>query len=195
MPTLTSRRRAVFLAAAVMAALLVGGCAGQAADSTAGTAPGTTASTLPTTTTAPPLTTEEVTWLDALTDMKETFEKKRDKVLRAGTGGVSRALEALLGKTVGACGRDLARVGPPPSDRLQPVYALAKKACQQFGKAARCHATVVKLSLPSGGVVVGSPQERPWKQASRCSQVAGDKGLELLEQAEAKGVEIQVEIG
>jgi hypothetical protein len=194
MPTLTSRR-AVCLAAAVMAALLVGGCAGQAADSTAGTAPGTTPSTLPTTTTAPPLTTEEVAWLDALTKMKETFERKRDKVLRAGTGGVSRALEALLGKTVGACGRDLARVGPPPSDRLQPVYALAKKACQQFGKAARCHATVVRLSLPSGGVVVGSPQERPWKQASRCSQVAGDKGLELLEQAEAKGVEIQVEIG
>ena len=87
------------------------------------------------------------------------------------------------------------RSEPPPSDRLQPVYALAKKACQQFGKAARCHATVVKLSLPSGGVVVGSPQERPWKQASRCSQVAADKGLELLEQAEAKGVEIQVENG
>jgi len=194
MPTLTSRR-AVFLTAAVMAALLVGGCTGQTADSTAGTAPGTTASTLPTTTTVPPLTTEEVAWLDALTNMKETFEKKRDKVLRAGTGGVSRALEALLGRTVGACGRDLAQVGPPPSDRLQPVYALAKKACQQFGKAARCHAMVVKLSLPSGGVVVGSPQERPWKRASRCSQVAADKGLELLEQAEAKGVEIQVENG
>jgi hypothetical protein len=194
MPTLTSRR-AVCLAAAVMAALLVGGCAGQAADSTAGTAPRTTASTLPTTTTAPPLTTEEVAWLDALTKMKETFEKKRDKVLRAGTGGVSRALEALLGKTVGACGPDLARVGPPPSDRLQPVYALARKACQQFGKAARCHATVVRLSLPSGGVVVGSPQERPWKQASRCAQIAGDKGMELLSQAFAKGVEIQVETG
>jgi hypothetical protein len=42
--------------------------------------------------------------------MKETFEKKRDKVLRAGTAGVSRALEALLGKTAGACSRDLARV-------------------------------------------------------------------------------------
>jgi hypothetical protein len=194
MSTLTSRR-AVCLAAAVVVALLIGGCAGQAADSTSGTTPGTTASTLPTATTAPPLTTEEVAWLDALTKMKETFEKKRDKVLRAGTGGVSRALEALLGKTLGACGRDLARVGPPPSDRLQPVYALAKKACQQFTKAARCHATVVRLSLPSGGVVVGSPQERPWKQASRCSQVAGDKGLELLERAEAKGVEIQVESG
>jgi hypothetical protein len=178
-----------------MVALLVGGCADQAADSPTGAASATTATIIPTTTTIPPLTTEEVAWLDALTKMKETFEKKRDKVLRAGTAGVSRALEALLGKTVGACGRDLARVGPPPSDRLQPVYTLAKEACQQFGKAARCHATVVRLSLPSGGVVVGSPQERPWKQASRCSQVAGDKGLELLEQAEAKGVEIQVESG
>jgi hypothetical protein len=116
-------------------------------------------------------------------------------VLRAGTGGVSRALEALLGKTVGACSRDQARIGPPPSDRLQSAYALAKKACQQFTKAARCHATVVRLSLPSGGVVVGSPQERPWKQASRCAQIAGDKGMELLSQAFAKGVEIQVETG
>jgi hypothetical protein len=194
MPTLTSRR-AVCLAAAIMAALLVGGCADQAADSTAGTAPGTTASTIPTTTTIPPLTTEELAWLEALTKMKETFEKKRDKVLGAGTAGVSRALEALLGKTVGACRRDLGRVGPPPSDLLQPVYSLATKACQQFTKAARCHATVVQLSLPSGGVVVGSPQERPWKQASRCAQTAGDKGLELLSQATAKGVEIQVETG
>ena len=55
--------------------------------------------------------------------------------------------------------------------------------------------TGLVLRLSSGGVVVGSPQERPWKQASKCSQVAGDKGLELLEQAEAKGVEIQVENG
>jgi hypothetical protein len=193
MPAATSRR-AVSLAVAVLAALLVGGCADQAADSPAGAAPATTAG-IPTTTTIPPLTTEELAWLDALTKMKATFEKKRDKVLQAGTAGVSRALEALLGKTVGACRRDLARVGPPPSDRLQPVYTLASKACQHFTKAARCHATVARLSLPSGGVVVGSPQERPWKQASRCAETAGDKGLELLSQATAKGVEIHVETG
>jgi hypothetical protein len=104
-----------------------------------------------------------VAYLEALMKLKETFEKKRDKVLRAGTAGVSRELEALLGKTVGACRRDLARVGPPPSDRLQPVDTLAIKACQQFTKAARCHATVVRLSLPSGGVMVGSPQGRTMK--------------------------------
>jgi hypothetical protein len=48
---------------------------------------------------------------------------------------------------------------------------------------------------PERRVVVGSSQERPWKQASRCAQTAGDKGLELLSQAAAKGVEIQVETG
>ena len=115
---------------------------------------------------------------------------------RADPAGCSRGRWRLCSERPSApAGGIWTRVGPPPSDRLQPVYALAKQACQQFGKAARCHATVVKLSLPSGGVVVGSRQERPWKQASRCSQVAGDKGLELLEQAEAKGVEIQVENG
>ena len=168
MPAATSHR-AVCLAVAVVVALLVGGCADQAADSPADAAPKTTSSIIATTTTIPPLATEELAWLDALTKMKETFEKKRDKVLRAGTAGVSRALEALLGKTVGACSRDLARVGPPPSDRVQPVYRLATKSCQQFTKAASCHATVVRLSVPSGGVVVGRSQERPWKQASRCA--------------------------
>jgi hypothetical protein len=109
MPAVTSYR-AVCLAVAVVGALLLGGCADQAADAPAGAAPATTTSVIPTTTTIPPLTTEEKAWLDALTKMKETFEKKRDKVLRAGTAGVSRALEALLGKTVGACRRDLAVV-------------------------------------------------------------------------------------
>jgi hypothetical protein len=192
MPAITSRR-AVRLAVAVVVALLVGGCGRQAAESTA--TPEPVASTLPPTTTIPPLSVEEVAWLDALTKMKESFEKKRDKVLQAGSTGVSRALEALIGKTVGTCGRELARLGSPPSDRLQPVYALAKKACAQFGKAARCHATVARLSLPGGGVVVGSPQERPWKQASRCAEVAEDKGLDLLGQAQAKGVEIKISLG
>jgi hypothetical protein len=190
MPAITSRR-AAYLAAAVVVALLVGGC-GQAADSTA--APEPTASTLPPTTTIPPLSAEEVAWLDAFTKMKKTFEEKRDKVYRAGQGGVSRALMVLLGKTVGACGRELARIGAPPSDRLQPVYALAKKACQQLGKAAKCHATQARLSDARGGVVVGSPQERDWEQAGRCAEVAEEKGLDLLGQAEAKGVEIKISL-
>jgi hypothetical protein len=191
MPAITSRR-AARLAVAVVVALFVGGCGGQAADSTA--APEPTASTLPPTTTIPPLSAEEVAWLDAFTKMKETFEEKREKVYKAGTAGVSRALMVLLGKTVGACGRELARLGSPPSDRLQPVYALATKACQQLGKAARCHATVASVSDTSGGVVVGSPQQKTWDRASRCAEVAENKGLDLLGQAQAKGVEIKISL-
>jgi hypothetical protein len=193
MPVISSRR-AARLAVAVTVALLVGGCGGQPAEPTATLEPAT--STLPPTTTIPPLSAEEVAWLDAFTKMKDSFEKKRDNVLREGTKGVSRALRALLGKTVGACARELARLGPLPSDRLQPVHALAEKACAQFTKAARCHATVARLSnAPNGGVIVGSPQERPWNQASRCAQVAEDKGLDLLGQAQAKGVEIKNSLG
>ena len=191
--THTPRRHAGFIVAVVCAVVAVGCGGGQTATSTA-TSTTSTSTPEPTTTTIPPLTAEEVAWLDGLTKLKETLQKKRDKIAAAATTGLTRPLMVLLGKTLGGCSRELARLGTP-SDRLQPVYSLAKKACQQVTKAERCHATVVRLSLPSGGVVVGSPQERPGKQASRCSQVAGDKGLELLEQAEAKGVEIQVESG
>jgi hypothetical protein len=193
MPAIASRRAAL-IAVAVVVAVHVGGCGGQAAKSTAATTK-PTASTLPPTTTIPPLSAEEIAWLDGLTKMKKTLEEKRDKVYEAAAAGVTRAIEALIGKTVGACDPELARLGSPPSDRLQPVYALAKRACQQLGKAARCHATVARLSLPNGGVVVGSPQERPWKEASRCAQVAEEKGLDLLGQAQAKGVEIKINVG
>jgi hypothetical protein len=74
MPVVTSHR-AVCLAVAVVVALLLGGCADQAADSPAGAASATTASVIPTTTTIPLLTTEELAWLDVLTKMKETFER------------------------------------------------------------------------------------------------------------------------
>jgi hypothetical protein len=74
--------RAVCLAVAVVVALLVGGCADQAADSPADAAPKTTSSIIATTTTIPPLATEELAWLDALTKMKETFEKQFTKAAR-----------------------------------------------------------------------------------------------------------------
>jgi hypothetical protein len=191
MPAIASRR-AVSLAVAVVVALLVAGCGGQAANSTA--TPEPTTSTLPPTTTIPPLSAEEVAWLDGLTKMKKTLEEKRSKVYKAGVAGVSRALMVLIGKTVGSCSRELARLGSPPSDRLQPVYALAKKACQQLSKAAKCHATQARLSDAGGGVVVGSPQERPWNQASHCAEVAEEKGIDLLGQAQAKGVEIKISL-
>lgn len=193
MPASTSRS-AARLAATVVLVVLVGGCAGKTAKSTAASKPSATSTTVAPTTTIPPLSAEETAWLARLTKMRNTLEKKRDTVAQAGTTGITRALFALMGKVVGSCSRELARLGPPPSDRLQPVYALAKKACQQLSKAARCNATAARLSLPGGGVIAGSPQEQPMKEAVRCSGVAEEKGMSLLREAEAKGVEIKVNI-
>jgi hypothetical protein len=184
------RRYAGFAVAVVCAVVMVGCGGGQSGTSTAASTP-STSTPEPTTTTIPPLTAEEVAWLDGLTKLKETLQKKRDKIGAAPTTGLTRPLMVLLGKTLGGCSRELARLGAP-SDRLQPVYALAKKACQQLGKAAQCHATIARLSLPSGGYVVGSPQERPIRRASDCANAAEQKGTELLEDADAKGTEIQI---
>jgi hypothetical protein len=186
----TSSRRITCLTIAVVCALLASGCGGQKANSTATTAP-STSTPGPTTTTIPPLTAEETAWLDGLSKLKTTLQEKKDKIGAAATTGLTRPLMALLAKTLASCSPALAQLGSP-SDRLQPVYALAKKACQQLGRAAQCHATVARLSDASGGVVVGSPQERQWKQASDCADAAEQKGTALLEDAQAKGVEIQM---
>ena len=195
MPAITSRRTAwLTLAVAVVGAVLVAGCGGGTATSTAAPTPST--STLaPTTTTMPQLSGEEVAWLDGLTKLKETLQKKTMQIASAAGGVFTPELMVLYGKALGSCGRELARLGAPPSDRLQPVAALATKACQQFSKAQRCHATVARLSNFGGGVLSGSPQERPWKRASKCASAAEEKGRALLATAEAKGVEINVSLG
>jgi len=51
---------------------------------------------------------------------------------------------------------------------------------------------MARLSLPDGGVVAGSPQERPWNRAGDCVNAAERKGTELLEDAGAKSTEIQI---
>jgi hypothetical protein len=186
----STNRRPARLAIAVVCAVLVSGCGGQAADSTA--AP--TASTLPPTTTIPPLTAEEVAWLDGLPKMAKTLEEKKNKIYQAATTGLTRALMVSLAKALGSCSRELARLGAP-SDRLEPVAAVAEKACQQFSKAAKCQATVASVSDASGGVVVGSPQQRTWDRASRCAETAEQKGTKLLEDAQAKGSKIRSTVG
>jgi hypothetical protein len=189
MPASTSRR-AIRLAVAVVAVLLVVGCADQKATSTAASTP----STSPTTTTIPSLSDDEVAWLDGLTKLKKTVEKKTIQITTAASGQLIPEVMILLGKTLGSCSRELARLGTP-TDRLQPVGALANKACQQFSKSQRCYATAARLSNFGGGVLSGSPQERPYNRAVDCAIAAEDKGRTFLEEAQAKGVEIKTSLG
>ncbi len=189
MPAIASRRYAGLIV--VVCAVVVVGCGGGQSGTSTATSTPSTSTPEPTTTTIPPLTAEEVAWLDGLTKLETTLDKKKQRIYQAGTSGLTRPLMVLLAKALGSCSRELARLGTA-SDRLQPVYALAKKACQQFGKAARCWATSARLSLPDGGVAAGSPQERPWMRAGDCAQAAERKGTKLLGDAQAKGTEIQI---
>jgi hypothetical protein len=186
----TAGRPAIRLAVAVVAVLLVAGCADQTTTETAASTP----STSPTTTTTPSLSAEEVAWLDGLTKLKKTIEKKEMQIYTASSGQMTPEVMRLTGKALGGCGGQLARLGAP-SDRLRPVHTLATRACQQFSKAQRCFATAARLSNYGGGVLVGSPQERPYNRAVDCAIAAEDKGRTLLEEAQAKGVEIKASLG
>lgn len=192
MPANTSRSTAR-LAVLVLLILLVGGCGGKKATSTAASQPSatTTATTVaPTTTTVPPLTAKEVAWLNAIPKL----HKKIDKPFTASNLNMTRAKMVELGNALGACSRELRRIGSP-SARLQPVYVIVKKACRTYDKGAQCFATAARVSDASGAVVAGTPEERTQQQAMDCGFAAQGNGGNLLDEAEAKGEDIKAEVG
>jgi hypothetical protein len=183
------RRSAARLAVLVLLVLLVSGCGGQSNESTA-TGQSTTSTTVaPTTTTVPPMTTEELAWLKAVT----TLHKKMDKALQENVT-LTRAKMTSYATTLRACSRELTRIGSP-TDRLQPVHVVVKKACRTYDKGAKCWATAASVSMADGGVVAGSPEERIQSRAIECGGAAIGNGSNLLADAEAKGEEIKAKYG
>jgi hypothetical protein len=184
----SSSRSAARLAATVLLVLLVGGCAGKTATSTAASTPATTATTA---TTVAPTTTGTVAhladeaWLKAVTKLHQTIDKPFTASMN-----MTRAKMVELGNALGACSRELARIGSP-SDRLQPVHVLVKQACRTYEKGAECFATAARVSDAGGAVIAGSPQEKTQKDAMDCGFAAQGDGGNLLGEAEAKGEEIK----
>jgi len=95
----------------------------------------------PTTTAPPPLTAKERAWLKAIPRVSGKIEK----ALGASTINVTPATMHAYANTLRSCRRELLGAGPS-SDRLQPVYALVKKACAQHDKGARCFDTAATLN-------------------------------------------------
>ena len=185
MPTCT-RRSAARLAATILLVVLVGGCAGQTDESTTAAQATTTASTVaPTTTTAPPMTAKELAWLRAIPKVSRKIEKSVELIRTLTTSGMLKLADSLRG-----CTRDLAR-GGSPSDRLQPVYALVKKACREYEKGAACFRTAASVGIP----FAGTPAERKQTKAIQCGFAAQGKGSIILADAENKGAEIKAEVG
>lgn len=192
MPASTSRS-SVRLVVSVLLVLLVGGCAGKTAKSTAASQPSTTTATTvaPTTTTVPPLTAKELAWLKAVTKLHEKIDKA---LQQPGSVTLTRAKMTSYADTLRACSGELARIGSP-SDRLQPVYVIVKKACRTFDKGAKCWATAASVSMADGGVVAGTPEERTQSRAIDCGGAAAGNGSNLLSDAETKGEEIKAKFG
>jgi hypothetical protein len=174
---------------AVLLVLLVAGCGGQSDQSTASGQSTTSTTVAPTTTTIPPLTAEELAWLKAVT----TLHKRMDKALQENVT-LTRAKMTSYATTLRACSRALARIGSP-TDRLQPVHVLVKKACRTYDKGAKCWATAASVSMADGGVVAGTPEERIQSRAIECGGAAVGNGSNLLGDAEAKGEDIKATYG
>jgi len=189
MPAITSHR-AAFLIVAIVCALLVGGCGGQSATSTTASAPSTstltTATTAAATTVSGPMTGKELVWLEAI----GRLHTKIDKVLTDSPSDMTSATMGAMANDLRGCSRELARLGIP-TDRLQPVYKLAKSGCAQYDKAANCFATAASIGAP----LAGTAEERRFNQALDCGFKTPGKGSLLLAKAEVKGFEIKEAAG
>jgi len=173
---------------AVLLVLLVSGCGGQSNESTA-SGQSTTSTTVAPTTTVPPLTAEELAWLKAV----RTLHKKMDKALQQSVT-LTRAKMTSYATTLRGCSRELTRIGSP-TDRLQPVHVIVKKACRTYDKGAKCWATAASVSMADGGVIAGTSEERIQNRAIECGGAAIGNGSNLLADAEAKGEEIKAKYG
>jgi len=185
-------RRGAWLAVAVVGAVLVAGCGGGTATSTAVSTPtsstlATTITPAPTTTTIPPMTAKELAWLKAISKL----HNKLDKVWQDSPTTLTSAVMSALAKGLRGCSRELARLGAP-TDRLQPVYKLAKKGCVQYVKGAKCYATAASII---GRVIANAAEERRLNQSIDCGLTAPMKGSGQLALAELKGIEIKEKVG
>jgi hypothetical protein len=160
-------------------------CGGETNESTAeNQATSTTAA--PTTTAPPPLTAKERAWLKAIPRVSGKIEK----AMGASTINVTPVTMHTYANTLRSCRRELLGAGSR-SDRLQPVYALVKRACAQYDKGAGCFDKAATLN-PIGP---GTPAARAQDQAIECGLDQAVKGLSLLADAENEGSKIQAAAG
>ena len=183
MPIRTSRSALCF-AASILLVVLVSGCASRSGE-TPTAAKATTTTTAAPTSTVPPMTDDELTWLQAIPAVATKVDKSMAAITQLTPSGMAK-----LGAVLRSCTRDLVK-GGSPSARLQPVYVLVTKACKEYNKGAACFAAAAKIGIP----VAGTQAERDQTKAIDCGFTAPGNGAFLLADAEAMGAEIQGEAG
>jgi hypothetical protein len=159
----TRRGSPITVVVVVVLALLASGCAAHRVPSAAANRH-PMASPSPT---ATPITAAEREWIAGIAHL----QKKIDKPFTARAMTMTRAKMTQLERAAGGCSPKLRRMGIP-SSRLESVYAMAKKACRSYKKAARCFARAANVSGIDGGTFAGSPQERIQRRSLACGFAA-----------------------
>jgi hypothetical protein len=127
------------------------------------------------------MTGDELVWLDGIRTLHQTM----DKILTAAPTPITTDSMGSLGDQFAGCTTALDRLSLP-TDRLRPVYEVAKQGCAQYEKAGTCFATAARL----GVVVAGSADEQKQRQAEDCGFAAPGDGSKLFADAEIKGFEL-----
>ena len=181
---MNARRTVVAL---IVVALLVSGCSGKATSTApaanpagsggaAATAPG------PSATATGPMTGDELVWLEAM----GTLPRKMGKVLIDSSSSLTPATLRSLAEGLRGCTRELTGLGSP-TDRLRPVYDVAKQGCAKYDQAAKCFDTAARIGIP----VMGTADERKFDKAIKCGFAVPEDGTRLLVEAETLGVTIK----
>jgi hypothetical protein len=110
--------------------------------------------------------------------------EKIDKPFASHNLYMTREKMTQLRTAMRGCSRELRRIGVP-SGRLQPVYALVKRACRTYDKAARCFARAVSVSDASGATFAGTPQDRIQRRSLSCGFAAQGNASNRLGDAES----------
>jgi hypothetical protein len=168
----------------VVLALLASGCAGDKAPSAAVNRHATSSPSP----TALPMTAAEREWVAGIAHLQTTI----DKPFTARAMTMTRAKMTQLGTATGGCSRKLRRMGVP-SSRLQSVYAMAKKACRIYEKAARCFARAARVSGIDGGTFAGTPQERIQRRSLYCGFAAQGNASNRFSDATAAAQSIEAQ--
>ncbi len=128
------------------------------------------------------MTGQELVWLEGISRLRGTMDKIFLDLPSDLTEGSLRSLAQQLD----GCTRELARLGPA-TERLQPVYELAKRGCAEYDKSAKCFDTAPNIVIP----IAGTDAEREFTQAINCGLAAPRHGGVLFIGAEVKGFEIK----
>jgi len=133
------------------------------------------------------MTGQELLWLQAV----EQLLPKMNKVFNAAPTNLTSSALPSLAHQVRGCSRELARIGSPPSARLQPVYELVKQACRECDKGGKGFEDGARMGspLPSSAAV------RKFEQKVNCGFAASGSGGYPLAQAQIKASEIKAAAG